>query len=245
MLEQKQDLSFVAEFSKNIEIWVTAISKNLGTDLWLEIVPFSPKQNQQEQREFLRRAMIHLVTDKIQNLEIKTNKYSLPHSLLALNNLCEPGSSLKDFSLIKSSISHCKSYGVFACSPRGACDNQFIGVDLELSSRVTKEIINRVSTQVEVFDAPSAENLWTAKEASFKSLTENKTQVLNDLIIHSWSPFLKDETLNKQSKKTFFNPKSSWQYKFYNIQKNKKYVGMGWVISFADYTLAFSYLDKN
>lgn len=245
MLEKKQNLSFATEFAKNIESWVNSISIDINTDLWLELVPFLPKHTHQEQREFLRRAMIHLVTDKIQNAEIKTQAHSLPHSLLTLNNLCEPGSSLKDFSLIKASLSHCKSYGVFVCSPRGNNDNQLVGVDLEISNRVTKEIISRVSTPVEIFEAPSAAHLWTAKEASFKSLTNNKTQLINDVLIHSWTPFLEEKLSSTQKEQAFFHSHSSWEYKFKNIQKNKKYTGKGWVISFSDYTLALCYLDKN
>lgn len=256
MLEKNQSLSFSAEFSKNIENWVKLISKDLNINLWIELVPFLPKHSHQEQREFLRRAMIHMVTEKIQNTEIQTHSHSLPNALLALNSLYKPGRSLKEFPLVKFSISHCKNYGVFACSPRENNDHQFIGVDLEINVRVTKEIINRVSTPVEVFDAPSAVQLWTAKEASFKSLIENKTQLLSDLLIHSWTPLVEGKpvsssvsssasTASTENENTPLSSYKSWQYQFANTQQDKKYTGKGWVISFTDYTLAFSYLNNN
>lgn len=245
MLDKVQGPFLAAQFAKNLVIWLHPISTELNTSLWMELVPFLPKHTKQEQREFLRRAMIHLVTDKIQNTEMQIQPHSLPHSLVSLSSLWEPGSSLKKSPLIKASIAHSKFYGIFVCSPKGGDDNQFVGVDLEISNRVTEEIIKRVATPVEVFDAPSAAHLWAAKEASFKSLTNNKTQLISDLLIHSWKPFLKETLSSIPKEQIFFHPNSSWQYQFENIQKNKKYTGKGWVINFADYTLAFCYLDKN
>ncbi|MBE8163074.1 MAG: 4'-phosphopantetheinyl transferase superfamily protein [Bdellovibrionaceae bacterium] len=245
MLEEKQGLSFHTQFTASIESWVKLISAELNAPVWLKIVPFLPKHEQQEKRNFLRRAMINLVTNKIQNKEIPTEAHFLPKALLALNNLSTPGSSLKEFPLAKISLSHCKAHGAFICSPKKSADNQFFGIDLEISDRVSTEIIKKVSTPLEVFEAPSPAHLWAAKESSFKSLPNADTQLIRDVLIHSWAPFLETELCPTQKKQSFFQPNSSWQYQFANIEKNKKYTGRGWVISFSNYTLALSYLDKN
>lgn len=234
MLEKNIKTSLSTEFSTHIEKLVNYISQQLGNELWLELVSFLPKHNHQEQREFLRRAMIHLVTEKIQNTEIQTHSYSLPEALLSLNSLYKPGTSLKNFPLAKVSLSHCKDYGVFICSPKLINDKQDIGVDLEVSTRVSTGIINKISSPVEIFEAPSPAHLWTAKEASFKAVTPNSTQIIGDIHIHSWKQIQLTSILIPV-----------WEYKFSNTQEDKKYTGIGWALSFTNYSLALSYLDSN
>lgn len=62
-----------------------------------------------------------------------------------------------------SSISHTHSEGGFALS-------QFpVGFDIEVTSRVTLEIVARVSSNEELLSAPDLSSLWCAKEAAFKA----------------------------------------------------------------------------
>lgn len=234
MLEPKQNFSFFEQFTVNTEDWLNHITKQLDIDIWIKLVCFEAEYNRQKCKEFLRRAAIDLVTEKIQNQKIKTHSQSLPQALLSLNALHNPESCLKDISLIKISLTYCKNYGIFACSPRFTNDNQFIGIDLELKDRVNKEVINKVSAPVEVFDAPLFVHLWTAKEASFKTLVNTKDQLISDINIHSWLALPEKKSGAK-----------IWQYQFTNIQKNKKYTGTGWVIDLNGYSLAFSYLQTN
>lgn len=66
------------------------------------------------------------------------------------------------------SISHCLGLGGFVW------DNNWIGLDIERSERVTPEIAARVAGMEEFALAPDPAALWCAKEAMFKSLRWSK-----------------------------------------------------------------------
>lgn len=70
--------------------------------------------------------------------------------------LKNPGSS--------SSISHTHIEGGFALS------HFPVGFDIEVTSRVTLEIVSRISSDEELTSAPDLASLWCAKEAAFKAL---------------------------------------------------------------------------
>ena len=79
------------------------------------------------------------------------------------------------------SISHCFDVGGFAYST-----GLPLGFDVEITSRVTNSIINRVASPQELKSAPSAASLWTAKEAIFKSLRTFKQPQVVSQIETSW-----------------------------------------------------------
>lgn len=63
-----------------------------------------------------------------------------------------------------SSISHTHSEGGFAVSAFP------VGFDVEITSRVTLDLLGRISTEKELSSAPDWASLWCAKEAAFKAL---------------------------------------------------------------------------
>ena len=107
----------------------------------------------------------------------------------------------KFFSLSQVSISHCSNLGGYAADseiqahPKDQSYNYLspvqsaIGFDLELTSRVSTRIAERVSADTqELEEAPSASSLWTAKEACFKALRgPHQPAILQQLKIGNWN----------------------------------------------------------
>lgn len=60
-----------------------------------------------------------------------------------------------------------------------------LGVDLELSERIQKAIVERVSTHEEISAAPDFRLLWPAKEAVFKAHSKH-LQVVGQVEICNW-----------------------------------------------------------
>lgn len=86
---------------------------------------------------------------------------------------------------LKISISHSKGLGGWI----QAETSSFVGFDIELSSRLSLSPVKRVSTQQELASAPSPAHLWTAKEASFKSLClTHNLQTLSQVETQTWIP---------------------------------------------------------
>ena len=82
---------------------------------------------------------------------------------------------------INTSISHCPQLGVVAAS------RQPIGVDVEVVSRVQKNVAARISTPEELSAAPDFAALWCAKEACFKALkTYQQPSVISKVSIGDW-----------------------------------------------------------
>lgn len=84
-----------------------------------------------------------------------------------------------------SSISHAPGLGGYVCTQDPGV---FIGFDIELSSRVTPAIVQRIcKTELEALEAPSPAALWTAKEAAYKSLRGlNQPEVISEISITGW-----------------------------------------------------------
>ncbi len=96
------------------------------------------------------------------------------------------------------SISHTKNSGAYVLSK----NKLHIGLDMELSSRIQKEPLLRVSTLTEVETAPSLAHLWTAKEAAFKSFYKLESpKVLSQIEVCNW----KLESANLFSFSYYFN----------------------------------------
>jgi hypothetical protein len=77
------------------------------------------------------------------------------------------------------SISHSDKIGGYIQS------DQIIGMDIERSDRVQRRIIQRVSTEKEMAEAPGPDYLWTAKEAVFKALS---LDVMSQAVVGEWQP---------------------------------------------------------
>lgn len=77
------------------------------------------------------------------------------------------------------SISHSDKIGGYLQS------DQIIGMDIERSERVQRRIIQRVSTEKEMAEAPGPDYLWTAKEAVFKALS---LEVMSQAVVGKWQP---------------------------------------------------------
>lgn len=61
------------------------------------------------------------------------------------------------------------------------------GLDIEVKSRIKKELVARVSKQDEIAAALNFQSLWCAKEAAFKALKNyNQPSVLSKISIGHW-----------------------------------------------------------
>lgn len=82
-----------------------------------------------------------------------------------------------------SSISHCTDFGGYFISKLYP-----VGFDIEQLERTTEKVVGRISTQVELQDAPHPGCLWSAKEACFKSLRgHHQPSVLSEITIKNWN----------------------------------------------------------
>jgi 4'-phosphopantetheinyl transferase EntD len=82
------------------------------------------------------------------------------------------------------SISHCAGFGGWIALPRPAQ----VGWDVELKSRISFPIIERVCSSQEIAQSPHAHFLWCAKEAFFKALEDFQPLAITQLTISNWKP---------------------------------------------------------
>lgn len=75
------------------------------------------------------------------------------------------------------SISHSDKIGGYIQS------DQIIGMDIERSDRVQRRVIQRVSSEKEMAEAPGPDYLWTAKEAVFKAMS---LEVMSQAVVGEW-----------------------------------------------------------
>jgi 4'-phosphopantetheinyl transferase len=86
-----------------------------------------------------------------------------------------------NFSHAFTSRSHTRGAGIFVAHFSA------VGVDIEISERVTPELAARISSAQEVSEAPSPASLWCAKEAAFKALyTFAQPPVVSKISIGDW-----------------------------------------------------------
>jgi len=112
------------------------------------------------------------------------------------------------------SISHSKNLACFVLKDLRSSSQKdlvfkkiSIGLDIEEAGRVSRQIVSRISIPEELEACPSPALLWTAKEATFKCLTQ-KNLLLNDCFISNWekasfekSYFFKAENKSHQKAK--------------------------------------------
>lgn len=85
------------------------------------------------------------------------------------------------------SISHCPLVGGYVLQ-EAPLVGQSIGLDLEQASRVSPEVVNRISTPTEVLDSPDPASLWTAKESLYKSLPDGiQPAAISGVRVSDWS----------------------------------------------------------
>lgn len=79
------------------------------------------------------------------------------------------------------SLVHCQGWGGYIYASRP------IGIDIEVAQRVVRGIIERVSNEEELKNAPDPRLLWVGKEACFKSLRGfNQPQTATTLRMETW-----------------------------------------------------------
>lgn len=79
------------------------------------------------------------------------------------------------------SISHCEEIGGWLHGPRP------LGFDLEIAARVKEKVVARIASAEEVAAAPSAAELWAAKESVFKALAHaTQPTVVSQFEIVGW-----------------------------------------------------------
>lgn len=87
----------------------------------------------------------------------------------------------QNFSHAFTSRSHTQGAGVFVAHFSA------VGVDIEVSDRVTAAVVARISSAGELTAAPSPASLWTAKEAAFKALyTFTQPAVVSKISVGDW-----------------------------------------------------------
>ncbi len=120
------------------------------------------------------------------------------------------------------SVSHMKHNGGYAVS------NEKVGFDIEDISRISTDVIRRISTTAEIDLAPQIEFLWSAKESSFKVIGETKDLVFTDIRITHWM---------KQNDIHFFNAQ---------MTKNENFKLSGALIKLSDnIMLSLAVLDRS
>ena len=90
------------------------------------------------------------------------------------------------------SISHCPGLKGFAYSINKQTDrqssnrkNDFLGLDVEITSRVTTSLVGFLSCRTELDNMPDPSCLWTAKEAAFKCLYPQDIRI-SQITIKYW-----------------------------------------------------------
>ncbi len=118
-----------------------------------------------DNRQFIRSHIVsqyaaHLTTDEIKEIQ---NLNALPKSK-------------KMFF----SISHHPELGGYT-----ACDLCH-GFDIELKSRISDQVVKRISSPIEISLAPNIQFLWCAKESVFKALNDSNL-IISDIHTLNWS----------------------------------------------------------
>ena len=163
----KKTLHFTDKELKSFKNLIKNDSTSLHCDLYnFEMFPV------QEQRKKLRIQLLK----QIQTL-FPAHTLNEKHKI----SLLTPG-IVPELSFMTVSLSHSHNIGGFVINSN---TKNVIGFDLEYSERVKKETVAYISQEQELHEAPSPCALWTAKEASFKSLHKTQTYI-NKIFVSHW-----------------------------------------------------------
>ena len=209
------------EVVRPTEDLVTSIQQHLGLpNLWVCLRELGASINENHRRD-IRRSLIEFMTEKLKQREFE-NVDSLSEAMSEIVNLSKL-ELVPHTSFASISISHCPTMGGYVITPAPHC----VGFDLELSSRVSPTLVERISSSDEFVESPDNASLWVAKEASFKALLgPHQPQVISHIQICQWQPL---ET-------------GLWGFTFYfsNSQFNTEYHGKGCVASVNGLKLSFA-----
>lgn len=139
---------------------------------------------------------IHLMSflnDKASLSDKRQLRENLIHQIKSHKNYKEGNYNWKEllklkikpsFPLASISISYCNYLGVFVI----VFDKKVsIGFDIEHKSRITSQVVQRISSLEELNQSPHPALLWVAKEASVKSLsTPNQPVLFKNCILSNW-----------------------------------------------------------
>ena len=89
------------------------------------------------------------------------------------------------------SVSHCPGLQGFIYSIKQSGKQKRIGLDVEVRSRVTMDLVSFLSSKTELDNMPNPACLWTAKEASFKCLYPQDIRI-SQIIIGYWESISSD-----------------------------------------------------
>jgi len=142
---------------------IEAKSDQCGHKVICQFIKFNTPNISLEERKLIRKYLVNAIEKKWNITE--TQKI----------NLLTPGSpTYTPFASI--SISHCPFLGVFIISSNPKVS---LGIDIEFSKRAKKKTLSHISHSKEVNSAPSYSALWSAKEASYKSLYNMNKKDMN------------------------------------------------------------------
>jgi hypothetical protein len=89
------------------------------------------------------------------------------------------------------SIAHCKTMGGFTYSKHPH------GFDIEQTSRISTDIIQRTASAKEQAAAPLLQFLWVGKEAGFKALSSTRSDLLiTDLLCTQWQSHFENQVFS-------------------------------------------------
>ena len=177
----------------------------------IHLMPFLNKKVSLSNKKQLRQSLIHQIKSHKNYTKMSYNW----EELLKLK-------TKPSVPFVSVSISYCYYLGVFII----VFDKKVsIGFDIELKSRITSPVVQRISSQKEFNQSPHPALLWAAKEASVKSLSTPAQPVLFKACrLLNWT---RDQT----SQNYFFD--------FY-VRRSHKYRGVAGFLN----GLAIAYVEK-
>lgn len=152
--------------------------------LYMELFTFS-EDSDENKRMMIRQGLLRHLKSKIDTAQ----HFKIENKLLNLNE--RPQKLIIEDNVFYNSISHTQNQGIFVTS------NSPIGIDLEITTRITRKLIERISTFQEIALTPDLEVLWSIKEASFKALPmAQQTKTISSIEIQSLQDISSDFLLN-------------------------------------------------
>lgn len=145
----------------------------LGYKLNCYLYPFNNQKSSLDQRKNLREQLIK----EVENLWL--NKLSIEQK----KQLLTPGTFPK-ISFASVSISHSSFIGGFIISPATQIS---LGFDLEQMGRAKERTVLRIANEEEWKQSPSPSFLWSAKEATYKSVHSLRKSIsIKQIFVFDW-----------------------------------------------------------
>lgn len=224
MLFYKKDLPL-------LEYIITKYSLHFGYDVLCYLTTlYSPHSNLKfniQSKNQLRNKLRNQLVKKIECF--RSQKLSAKQKSLLLDLTHPPTIYFASIS-----ISHSVLAGGFIISS----PENLIGFDLEKLERANQKIVLRVGSQNELNNSPSPSALWSAKEASYKSLYYSPFKIfINQIIIFDWKKVSSD---NKIFPSTNFNVTKVKIYNYKFKIKTHPIQGKGYICILNKNIMSFS-----